>query len=177
MFLIKFWSQLNNYTISSDHSFPYLMIMKQGSKNIFPPTIFNMLALTSIVLWLIIPNPMVWTFPYTLLGMIPLILGIVLNLWTDQYLKKYKTTVKPNGIPTVLITDGPFSLSRHPMYLGMMLLLLGEAMMLGSVIMFLMPLLFMMIIQWRFIPMEETMLDQCFADEFKRYKSQVRRWC
>jgi protein-S-isoprenylcysteine O-methyltransferase Ste14 len=62
------------------------------------------------------------------------------------------------------------------MYLGMILLLLGEAMVFGSVITFLMPLLFMMIIQWRFIPMEENMLDQCFADEFKRYKKQVRRW-
>lgn len=135
-----------------------------------------MLALAGIGLWLIVPRPMVFVFPYTLFGIVPLILGIILNLWSDQYLRNYKTTVKPNEIPSALITSGPFSVSRHLMYLGMMLLLLGEAMILGSVITFLMPFMFMMIMQYQFIPLEENMLDQCFADEFKGYKKQVRRW-
>ena len=47
--------------------------------------------------------------------------------------KKANTTVKPHLKPTSIQVSGPFRMSRHPMYLGVILLFLGIPLMLGSV--------------------------------------------
>ena len=63
--------------------------------------------------------------------MVPLALGIALNLAADNSFKRYKTTVKPVENSTVLITAGVFRLSRHPMYLGFVLILVGITLLMG----------------------------------------------
>ncbi len=105
-----------------------------------------------------------------------MILGIILNLITNLYLKRFHTTVKPDKTPSTLITTGPFSISRHPMYLGMMLILIGEAIVLGSMISFLMPVLFMVLMQRLFISIEGQTLKIYFPQQFASYSKQVRRW-
>src|SRR6056297_3194705 len=105
--MTKNWSLLDTSSISSDHRFNQLMIMNQETRKLFPPTIFYTLAIASIILWILFQNL------------------IVLNLWTDSFFKRYNTTVKPDEIPSMLITTGPFALTKHPMYVGMGLILVG----------------------------------------------------
>lgn len=54
-------------------------------------------------------------FPRTLVGLAPIIAGVVLNLAADRALKRHKTTVKPFERSNYLVTDGVFAISRHPM--------------------------------------------------------------
>jgi protein-S-isoprenylcysteine O-methyltransferase Ste14 len=61
-----------------------------------------------------------------------ILFGIIINLWTDSLFKKKQTTVKPHEMPNFFIDSGPFRLSRHPVYLGMMSILLGVAIFPGS---------------------------------------------
>ncbi len=152
------------------------MNMKQTSIKIFPPTIFYTLAIAIIFLWVLIPKPKLFTFPLCLIGLIPLILGISLNIWTDICFKKYQTTVKPDEIPSTLLVTGPFRVSRHPMYLGMELSLMGIAIFLGSLSTFLIPVIFIVIVEKMFIPFEEMTLLTRFPKGYIQYKKQVRRW-
>jgi protein-S-isoprenylcysteine O-methyltransferase Ste14 len=90
--------------------------------------------------------------------------------------KQKKTTVKPYENPTELLTSGPFRISRHPMYLGMVAVLLGEAILLGSLITLIFPVLFIIISELLFIPFEEENLEKFFGKKYGEYKKKIRRW-
>jgi protein-S-isoprenylcysteine O-methyltransferase Ste14 len=114
--------------------------------------------------------------PYYYLGVILILFGIIINLWTDSLFKKKQTTVKPHEMPNFFIDSGPFRLSRHPMYLGMMSILLGVAIFLGSLITFVFPIVFIIIMERNFIPMEEKNLIKKFGNRYVDYRKNVRRW-
>lgn len=94
----------------------------------------------------------------------------------DSLFKKNRTTVKPQEMPSKLLVSGPFRISRHPMYIGMAAILLGEAVFLGSLIAFVFPLIFVMLMELFFIPKEEENLECAFGREYVDYKRRVRRW-
>ena len=141
-----------------------------------PPTYFIVLLFSSIGLHFLFPVMRLISLPYNYLGILIIIFGIILNLWTDSLFKKRQTTVKPHEMPNFFISSGPFRISRHPMYLGMILILLGVAVFLGSLISFVFPIIFVMIMEKLFIPMEEKNLEKKFGDKYIAYKKRVRKW-
>jgi len=114
--------------------------------------------------------------PFNLLGAIPLALGIAFNLIADRAFKKNGTTVKPFEKSTVLITGGVFGISRHPMYLGFVLILTGVAILMGSLTPYLVIVAFAILMDAIFIRAEEEMLEETFGDVWLKYKKRVRRW-
>jgi len=79
-------------------------------------------------------------------------------------------------MPNFFVASGPFKLSRHPMYLGMMSILLGFAISQGSLIPFVFPVIFIIIMEKRFILLEEKNLEKKFDNQYIDYKKRVRRW-
>ena len=62
------------------------------------------------------------------------------------------------------------------MYLGMVLLLLGLALLLGTLTPFVIVVAFAVLLDLRFIRGEERMLAETFADDWQAYRRRVRRW-
>jgi protein-S-isoprenylcysteine O-methyltransferase Ste14 len=114
--------------------------------------------------------------PYTYTRFIFIGFGAILNIWADLLFKKKNTTVKPYADPAALITVGPFRISRHPMYLGIFLVLLGVAVSHGTIITFIFPIIFVAIMEKLFITFEETNLERVFGEKYLDYKRKVRRW-
>lgn len=141
---------------------------------IMPPTYFFFTLIVSIALHFIYPTGRVFDFPY--IGLALTVFGVVLNLWTDRLFKEGETTVKPFEDPSLLITSGPFSISRHPMYLGMASILLGVAFIMGTVISFVFPMLFVVAMELLFISHEEEDLERIFGEKYREYRRRVRRW-
>lgn len=114
--------------------------------------------------------------PYHYLGVVPIAAGVLLNLWADRYFKRFQTTVKPFEESSHLIEAGPFRFSRNPMYLGLLLILAGVFLLLGS----LGPLVVVVALAWlittQFVVLEERALEARFGDVYRRYKARVRRW-
>jgi protein-S-isoprenylcysteine O-methyltransferase Ste14 len=75
-----------------------------------------------------------------------------------------------------MIVEGPFRFSRNPMYLGMILALLGVCVLLGSPGPSPVPVVFYLIMRFVFIPAEERTMEETFGEEFERYRHAVRRW-
>ena len=143
---------------------------------ILPPTYFYSFLGLSIILRFIFPIKQVIFLPWSYLGSLPIIFGIYLNIWADRLFKQHKTTENPFKTPSSLVISGPFKISRHPMYLGLITILFGISLILGSIITFLFPILFFLLIDFLFIPYEEKNMEKIFKNEYKTYKKKVRRW-
>lgn len=108
---------------------------------------------------------------------IVLLLGGMLNTaMAARLFKKHETPIRPFEKPQLLVTEGLFAFSRNPMYLGMVIFLIGFAVILGTASPWLVIPVFVWIIQNRFIRLEETGLETLYGDEYRRYKRRVRRW-
>ena len=137
------------------------------------------LFLSIAIMWLLhflLPKTRVLPFPYNLFGIIPLVLGIVMNLVADRSFKKNETTVKPLEESTALITDGVFRFSRHPMYLGFVLILWGIASLVRSLTPYVIVLGFAIFMHIVFIAFEEKKLEETFGEAWLEYKKKVRQW-
>ncbi len=86
------------------------------------------------------------------------------------------TAICPTAHTSLLITDDVFRLTRNPMYLGIVLMLLGAALGSGGLFTYLAALTFFLIIDAVFCPYEEHKLSQSFGEDFADYRHRVRRW-
>jgi len=147
-----------------------------ATKKPVPPTYFFIFLILSLAAHLVYAESKFIFMPWNLSGILLLFFGTYLNLAADKAFKKAGTTVKPFEESSELITDGVFRLSRNPMYLGMAAILLGVALLLGSLLPFVITILFLPVIDHRFIRTEEQMLADKFGAEWEAYKKAVRRW-
>ncbi|MEP1151464.1 MAG: isoprenylcysteine carboxylmethyltransferase family protein [Balneola sp.] len=144
-----------------------------------PPVI--VVAITAFLMWVIADylsldilefNAPKWIIILTsIFGFLCIVLGII------QFTIK-KTTVNPHKPEesTSLVNSGIYSISRNPMYLGMLIFLMFYGLFLGDGLVFLMLPIFIWYMNSFQIKPEEEMMIQLFGDEYKEYQQKVRRW-
>ncbi len=142
---------------------------------LLPPHYFVFSLLTMIALRIIETAPLFGGSWY-LIGLLPLILGLGIALWGVRLFAKVGTNIVPFTESTALVIDGAFSYSRNPMYLGMVLVLLGVALLLDRASPWLVLVPFILVIRLKFIQFEEPLMEQTFGATYTTYKSNVRRW-
>jgi protein-S-isoprenylcysteine O-methyltransferase Ste14 len=141
------------------------------------PTTYLLIALLScILLHFLIPIKYILILPLNLIGLLPLVFGIWINISADRAFKKSNTTVKPFEKSNTLIQDGVFRISRNPMYLGFVAILLGISLLLRSLSPYIVVLVFAILMELIFIRSEEKMLLDRFGDQWESYRTQVRKW-
>lgn len=141
------------------------------------PLVYLLIAiLLTVALHLLLPFRELISFPWRLVGLLPLLLGIILNVLADRSLKRHEATVKPFAPSRALVTEGVYRVSRHPMYLGMILIIAGIAVLLGSLAAWLILPLLAVLLDARFIRTEESMLRETFGEGYRRYRKQTRGW-
>jgi protein-S-isoprenylcysteine O-methyltransferase Ste14 len=114
--------------------------------------------------------------PYSYLGALVMLLGLAFMTWAAMLFRQVGTSFQLQGESSSLVTSGPFHLSRNPIYLGMLIWLIGLAILLGSLIAFVFPLVFFMLANFYVVPLEEKSMEQMFGKQFIEYKRHVRRW-
>jgi len=145
-------------------------------KKIMPNGYFFISLALAILFHFMFPTVKIIFSPYNLIGVVLIIIGIAITSWTNSLLLKKQTATEPNEIPTLFITSGPFKFSRNPIYLGMIIVLFGMDIFLGSLFPFIFSILFIIIIDRFFIPTEEKNLEKKFGDRYVDYKKRVGRW-
>ncbi|WP_323750408.1 isoprenylcysteine carboxylmethyltransferase family protein [Marinobacter sp.] len=88
------------------------------------------------------------------------------------------TTVDPRAPDQSanLVTSGVYRISRNPMYVGFMLLLIGWGVFLGNIASFLLLPVFVMYMNRFQIAPEERYMREKFGEEYRHYEAAVRRW-
>ncbi len=110
------------------------------------------------------------------LGLLVMADGVAIVIWCAAWFRRVKTTIDPRGAPTTLIVEGPYRISRNPIYSGMALFLLGWGLWLGAVSALLVPFVFAAIITNRFIRHEEANLKTAFGTGANHYFATTNRW-
>ena len=102
--------------------------------------------------------------------------GLYLYSWSAAHLLRSRTAAVPGARPTVLVTDGWYARTRHPLLLGVVAILFGEAVFFSSL-----ALLGYALAYWAWLAAfvavrEEPHLRQAFGSRFERYRREVPRW-
>lgn len=145
-------------------------------KNLFiPPVLVVYCILTMIVLYFFAPKCNLIGFPYNLTGVLIAFSGFILMGKARELFNKHQTTLKIEK-SNHLINEGVFTKTRNPMYVGMLLLILGFSILSTNLLALCLPVFFVIIVRWIFIKKEEQLMLDTFGNEYLDYKKNVRRW-
>ncbi|HEX9532461.1 MAG TPA: isoprenylcysteine carboxylmethyltransferase family protein [bacterium] len=142
----------------------------------YPPVLFLASLVLMGALHYLLPLVRWLDWPWRGVGAVPLAGGLLMGLWAVGHFRRRDTTIIPFEQSSSLILEGPYRLSRNPIYLSMVLVLLGVWLLLGSLSPALVVLLFVWWISTRFIVKEEQYLETQFGRNYLEYKENVRRW-
>lgn len=129
-----------------------------------------------VLLWLTLPIKDLLPYPYNLIGALLVVFGIGIAKRGSDIFERAGTNIETFQKPDVLVTDGLFSFSRNPMYLGFVVALLGVAITLGNLSSFAVVLAFILITDRWYIPFEEAAMGEQFGEQYAKYKIKTRRW-
>ncbi len=146
------------------------------SKKIIPPVYFLVTVMTMAALNYFAPIRDILQPPATYSGAIFIVIGFIIVVWSAALFGKAGTPIKPFEESTQLVTKGMYQVTRNPMYLGMVVILLGIALLFGTFTPFIPIPIFVWLIQTIFISNEEIVMERTFGDEYREYKERVRRW-
>jgi protein-S-isoprenylcysteine O-methyltransferase Ste14 len=118
------------------------------------------------------------TFESLVWPLVFFIAGIVVAVAGVKEFKQHHTTLNPlhPEKTSSLVTSGVYQLTRNPMYLGLLIVLLGWGDLLDSFLAFSGALIFFLYMSAFQIKPEEDMMKEKFDQGFTQYCSQVRRW-
>jgi protein-S-isoprenylcysteine O-methyltransferase Ste14 len=145
----------------------------------WPPVILLSAVALAILLGTLAPLP--WLrgpFAEFLAGIGALIIvgGATLAVLAVTRFRKTGTPVAPTSAAQRLVTDGPFAISRNPIYLGGVTILIGLALVTRNPWFILAGFAAGLAISFIAIRPEERHLDRRFGKAYRDYSKRVRRW-
>jgi protein-S-isoprenylcysteine O-methyltransferase Ste14 len=143
-----------------------------------PPLIFFICLIAGGVLHALFRSTL-GSFPDALrpgLGIVLLALSGIIAASAFLALHQHRTPYNPYKPTTRIAQQGIFRLSRNPMYLALALVLAALALLVNAFSFVIVTILFVVIISRGVIQPEEQYLEEKFGDEYREYKTRVRRW-
>ena len=103
-------------------------------------------------------------------------LGFVLATFSARAFRIAGTDVVPGRPSDGLVTYGPYTITRNPIYIGLILVYFGLAIVMTSLWVLLLLIPVQMILQRGVVLPEEAYLERKFGDAYRKYKARVPRW-
>ncbi|HOJ45252.1 MAG TPA: isoprenylcysteine carboxylmethyltransferase family protein [Bacilli bacterium] len=163
----------------------FLVRIKQQSIDYEERQSFVILALTiiiSIIATIILTRYDLFVFPTSirqsirLIGLASYFLGLTLRYVSRFYLGRYFSTHVRIQTDHQLIIIGPYRIFRHPLYVGLLLLVIGVPLYIGNWLIFIFAFVTLsMLLNWRMIH-EERMLQLKFGAKYTDYLKKSYRF-
>ncbi|HEX2779714.1 MAG TPA: isoprenylcysteine carboxylmethyltransferase family protein [Gemmatimonadaceae bacterium] len=155
------------------------MTGEDAGRWLFARALFAFLALPGMVAFLIPWRlaPRAAHRPLDLLGAVPFAVGAVLLLWCvrDFYVVG-KGTLAPWSPPRRLVVVGLYRFTRNPMYVAVMLILTGWALLHHSRTLWIYALCVFVLFHLRVVFGEEPFLARTHGADWEAYRAKVPRW-
>lgn len=143
---------------------------------IFPPLLMGLALLVVGALHWFWPLPISMRLVALAIGIVLGLMGVGLMAWGRRTLVKGGTNESPLKPTTAIITTGPFRFTRNPLYIGVITLLLGFSLAIGTWWGFVVIVPVFFILHYGIILREERYLERKFGESYIKYKSTVRRY-
>jgi protein-S-isoprenylcysteine O-methyltransferase Ste14 len=98
------------------------------------------------------------------------------NGWALSIMASHRTAILPGTATILILQSGPFRLSRNPLYVGLIALDVGLALLASSFWALVFVPIGVAAIEWGAIRPEERYLTAKFGAEYEAYRARVRRW-
>lgn len=123
-------------------------------------------------------NALAWPWPFHMYaGLLLFAIGLVIMLHCIlQFALEGRGTLSPADPTKRLIIRGLYRISRNPMYVGVMMMLTGEAIMTQSPSLWIYSAIIFLAFNLFIMLREEPRLRKDFGKEYMIYCSKVRRW-
>jgi protein-S-isoprenylcysteine O-methyltransferase Ste14 len=110
-------------------------------------------------------------------GIALIVAGVTFAGWARLTFRRYGAEILPSSdAHSALVASGPFRFSRNPMYLGLVVVAIGAALLAGTWLMWLVPVVLFALDQFVIIPHEERSMERTFGETYTAYRTRVRRW-
>ena len=145
-------------------------------KYVVPPEVPPVVALVLIVILnLVVPAPFLPRIVSLAVGIPLLVLGVSVWAWGVSGLLRRGESPNPTKATTRMVTDGPYRFSRNPIYTGGTVGLLGLALLLDTAT-GVAVVVGLALLAHNLTLAEERYLEAKFGDQWREYRSRVRRW-
>jgi protein-S-isoprenylcysteine O-methyltransferase Ste14 len=142
-----------------------------------PPIAWAVAVLAGLALNWLMPLPFVpAAAPAGWLGAMLFALALALFAWAIATITRAGSNVPTNRPTTTIVAAGPYRFTRNPIYVAMVLGLVGLAIALNSLWLLLTLVPFALVIRYGVVAREEVYLERKFGDDYRRYRAHVRRW-
>ncbi len=143
---------------------------------VVPPVYVLVSILAIVLLHFVLPGPVIFPKPWNLLGILSLALGAALPVLAVMAFRRAGTSPEPFRVPAALVTSGIYGVSRNPIYMGFLLVMLGIVVLLRSLVPIVVLFGYMVLIERNVIRVEEAILAEEFGARWLEYKQRTRRW-
>ncbi len=141
-----------------------------------PPRMALLLVTVATALAFIVGESLPAHSPNPVAALIVALSGFAIMIRAWWLFKTMDTAICPTARASVLITSDVYARTRNPMYLGMIAMMIGVALLTGSVFHYAAALGFFAIIDHSFCRFEEAQLERSFGSDFRKYAAKTRRW-
>jgi protein-S-isoprenylcysteine O-methyltransferase Ste14 len=145
----------------------------------WPPIIYLTAVLVGLVVDVNFPLPWISGWTATALQWLGAVMGLgalLLDVAAVQMFRDHQTSILPHRAAKNLITTGPFSRSRNPVYVGNTVLMIAVGLFFGKLWLLILAPIAAFITQKLAIEREERHLAAKFGKEWEDYAARVRRW-
>jgi protein-S-isoprenylcysteine O-methyltransferase Ste14 len=145
----------------------------------WPPILYLAAIAISILLGVFVPLPWISRPMADMLfaaGCLCVVGVVAIDYAAFKSLKNAKTTIMPNRASDHLVTTGPFSFTRNPIYLANTLLMIGIGLIAQNLWFILLAFAAAFLTQKLAIEREERHLADRFGKRYRDYAKRVRRW-
>jgi len=109
-------------------------------------------------------------------GIVLVLAGAALSRSGARAVWKANSSIVPIRPTTAIATDGVFRFTRNPMYVGLVVIYAGTALLIRSPWAFILLPLVILAVDRLVIAKEERYLARKFGEQYLSYKNRVRRW-
>ncbi len=146
------------------------------NKNIHPPIVALFYIGIAYLLGWFLPLPFTGPAILRTVGFGLTVIGFLFGVGALLEFRKARTTLDPHGTVSTVVTNGIYRFTRNPIYLGFLCMVIGLPLNSGYYWGLIISPFFVATMNRLVIEKEEAYLGEKFKDQYKSYKSRVRRW-